>query len=249
MNNERHLHASCIIGTHIFVAGGKNSRSTTLNTVEKLVDLLFSKLIFFISFAHFVCLFNRYDLHLKKWEKCASMSTGRSAFVLAVARGFIYAIGGKMSNEIPTTSMERYDCKKKNWTDAPSMNVPRSSPGVAVMNEFIFVIGGSTQIKGGETATVERFDGTAWTLVCIISMVYIAKHSHIRFLPQIASISTQRDFVTASVHNNKLIVAGGYGRQSEDINAVEEYDEETNTWHCISTLSKNNAGGILFTVV
>lgn len=92
------------------------------------------------------------------------LKTGRSLLSIAVAHGFMYAIGGQIDNS-PLASVEKYDAKKNVWLEVSPMFEPRSSAAVAVLNGDIVVIGGATKCNSAETASVERFDGTTWTKV------------------------------------------------------------------------------------
>lgn len=117
------------------------------------------------------------------------MKTARCLFSLAVAHGFLYAIGGQ-EEKTSLKSAERYDPDTDTWEEVCSMNVSRSSAAIAVHRNHIYVIGGATKYNSDETATVERFDGNSWTTVevkinkLIASVHYYffrstdCKHSH-----------------------------------------------------------------------
>lgn len=90
------------------------------------------------------------------------MINARCYFSLAVAHGFLYAIGGQADKKA-LKSVERYDPDANTWEKVSSLNGPRSAAAVAVLCNHIYVIGGSTTYNGVETTTVERFDGDSCT--------------------------------------------------------------------------------------
>lgn len=86
------------------------------------------------------------------------MTKVRCLFSLAVALGFLYAIGGQDCG----TSLKwvkRYDPDADEWEQVESLNIPLSSAAFAVCRKFIYIIGGSKKINCKETVTVECFDG------------------------------------------------------------------------------------------
>lgn len=106
----------------------------------------------------------RHDSRKNEWTSVAPMRTARCLFSLAVAHGFLYAIGGQ-AGKSTLNSVERYDPDSDTWEEVRSLNVSRSSTATAVHRNHIYVIGGATAYNSEETATVERFDGNLWTTV------------------------------------------------------------------------------------
>lgn len=92
------------------------------------------------------------------------MKHARCLFSLAVAYGFLYAIGGQ-DGQNSLKSVERYDPDADKWERVCSLNIQRSSAAVAVNRNYIYVIGGATKVNSDETVTVECFDGHSWKMV------------------------------------------------------------------------------------
>lgn len=67
-------------------------------------------------------------------------------FSVAVAHGFLYAIGGQGEDET-LNAVERYDPHADTWEMVASMKIRRSSAAVAVHRNFIYIIGGATKKK------------------------------------------------------------------------------------------------------
>lgn len=107
---------------------------------------------------------SRYEFKHKKWILVARMINARCLFSLAVAHGFLYAIGGQ-DRKKNLKLVERYDADTDAWEKVRSMTLPLSSAAVAVHRNYIYIIGGATKYNLVETATVERFDGDSWTTV------------------------------------------------------------------------------------
>lgn len=160
MNTARSAHASAFFADTYFVAGGHSSSNGILNSVEKYEWLFFKCVSIFNS----DCFFHRHDSSKNGWKFVAPMKNARCLFSLAVAHGFLYAIGGQDQRE-SLRLVERYDPDADTWERVSSLNIPRSSAAVAVHCNHIYVIGGATKINSDETATVERFDGNTWTTV------------------------------------------------------------------------------------
>lgn len=90
------------------------------------------------------------------------MMNARCLFSLAVAHGFLYAIGGQAGKET-LKLVERYDPVTNAWEEVSSLITQRSSAAVAVHRNYIYVIGGAYNRMG--TEKVERFDGESWITV------------------------------------------------------------------------------------
>lgn len=129
---------------------------TPLKSKNEFISSLY---LFIIPF--YLC---RYDNRKKEWKFVAPMLNARCLFSLAVAHGFLYAIGGQFEKR-SLELVERYDADANSWEAVSSLKTPRSAAAVAVHRNFIYVVGGATEINSMETATVERFDGNSWVTV------------------------------------------------------------------------------------
>lgn len=92
------------------------------------------------------------------------MLNARCLFSLAVAHGFLYAIGGQV-NKQSMKLVKRFDPDANKWEKVNSLILQRSSTAVAVHSNYIYVVGGATDYNKMETASVERFDGNSWIMV------------------------------------------------------------------------------------
>lgn len=94
------------------------------------------------------------------------MITARALFTLAIAHGYMYAIGGVGQDGNMLNTVERYDFECNVWTVCEQMNFPRVAAASIVIDNELFVIGGGTKLNSDETATVEKYDGNGrWMMV------------------------------------------------------------------------------------
>jgi N-acetylneuraminic acid mutarotase len=102
-----------------------------------------------------------YDPMLDEWTPRADMPTARTALVVGVVNGKVYAIGGV--NDGHSAAVEEYDPVADRWTKKRDMPTPRGGSGLAVVNRLIYVIGGMEEGGAGSYA-VEVYDPSrnAW---------------------------------------------------------------------------------------
>eukprot|EP00058_Branchiostoma_floridae_P022544 XP_002608034.1 hypothetical protein BRAFLDRAFT_278797 [Branchiostoma floridae] len=129
-----------------------------------------------------------YQAKLDSWSKLAPMLTNRAYCKLAVVRGKVYAIGGRIG-QTPCADVEVYDQSLNKWTKGVSLPQPRFTHAVAVLEGSIYTMGGRDD-KDSPTSTVYHFipGDSQW---------YSASD-----MPERA-----RD-ITASVLNGSIYVAG-----------------------------------------
>lgn len=122
---------------------------------------MFMSSVFHFIISVFLC---RYDYRNKEWVFVARMLNARCLFSLAMAHGFLYAIGGQARKK-SLKLVERYDADADKWEEVNPLNTPRSAAAVAVHRNYVYVVGGATKYNEMETSTVERFDGHSWVTV------------------------------------------------------------------------------------
>ncbi|XP_035672523.1 kelch-like protein 24 [Branchiostoma floridae] len=132
-----------------------------------------------------------YHAKFDNWSKLTSMLTNRDYCKLAVVRGKVYAIGGRVSHSplCITEDVEVYDQSLNKWTKSIPLPEPRCAHAVAVLDGSIYVIGGC-DAENRETSTVYHFiPGGSWWY-------------SVKDMPETSS------FITASVLNGIIYVAG-----------------------------------------
>lgn len=104
----------------------------------------------------------------------------------------------------------------------------RAAAAAAISNGYIYVVGGCTGRNIMKTASVERMN--------LVTGKWM----------KVAEISTPRDYLSATIYNGVLYVAGGYDKTKKAVQTVERYDEQNNKWMRLPNLVKPNAGSLLF---
>lgn len=98
----------------IYVAGGRNQRGFTLNTLEV------------------------YNLKTAKWRVLEPMPTGRSGHAVAAVGGCLYVFGGEVNRQSGAgifAQLEVYSAASGRWSRLPDMPIPRHRMGAASTNE------------------------------------------------------------------------------------------------------------------
>lgn len=110
----------------------------TFNLRALLVPLMICS---FKSFRRKLCLNSPFALH----------------FVLSVALGRLYAIGG-LDGSSRLNTVEMFDPKTGVWQKVASMNYQKSALGAAVLNDRIYVCGGYDGVASLRTCEVYNPD-------------------------------------------------------------------------------------------
>lgn len=55
-----------------------------------------------------------------------------------------------------------------------------------------------------------------------------------------------RDHLLATIHDNCLIVSGGYDGLSQEQSIVEEYNEKEDQWIPLPSMARASSAGVLF---
>jgi hypothetical protein len=117
MPTPRHGHAAVVVGAKVLVLGGYGP--SPLPTVEE------------------------YDPASDHWTNKAPMPAPRGFFGAAAAKGFVFAIDGRVRGDPP---VERYDPRLDRWQRLGAMPGPlRNRFGIATVAERIYVVGGEAQ--------------------------------------------------------------------------------------------------------
>jgi hypothetical protein len=87
------------------------------------------------------------------------MPTPRGFLGAATAKGFAFAIAGRVAGELP---VERYDPNSDTWKRLEPMPGPlRNRFGIAVLDERIYVVGGEQQEDASVPLSVWRYQPEA----------------------------------------------------------------------------------------
>jgi N-acetylneuraminic acid mutarotase len=97
-----------------------------------------------------------YDPSRDHWTKRADMPTPRGFFGAATAKGFVFAIAGRVKGDPP---VERYDPRFDTWQRLGAMpGPPRSRFGIAAVGESIYIVGGERQMDRALPLSVWRYE-------------------------------------------------------------------------------------------
>lgn len=69
------------------------------------------------------------------------------------------------------------------------------------------------------------------------------------FHRQIANIDTARDFIAATIHNDRLIIVGGNNNKGKHTDYVQQYDPAVDRWQSLTSLANPTGGGILISFI
>lgn len=107
-----------VVAGKIYVIGGTNETSETLNVVEE------------------------YNPLTNEWTTKKPMPTPRSGLAVAVYDGKIYAFGGTVGSNVYVGNNEIYDPVSDSWSTKTSMPTPRAGLSANTVNDGIYLIGG-----------------------------------------------------------------------------------------------------------
>lgn len=129
----RAAHALQAIDGKLYAAGGANSQSDQLTSLEV------------------------YDIASRSWSAGASMPTGRNHVASAVVDNCLYVLGGRPPLNLDV--VEHYDPATDSWKTVAPMHVPRSGFAAVVVGRRVVVFGGEG--PAGTIAAVEIYDADA----------------------------------------------------------------------------------------
>ncbi|MBT3666306.1 MAG: hypothetical protein HN548_02415 [Opitutae bacterium] len=159
----------------------------------------------------------RYDPKSNSWETIGSLSVERWGVASAVLNENFFAIGGKNSSSISTSSVEIYLTTSNGWVNGPSLPTPVRHSTAITVNEKIYLVGGIDDALGQNINQVLCFDPSTnqWS----------AK----------ANMPTARHAKKLVWFENRIWAIGGYNSTSS--NKVESYDPTTNSWKAEASLT------------
>ena len=243
LKSARRKHQSTIIGDKMYLVGGIKRRSrladTEIISISKNDETLIPRIpsmhnrrssFGMCTFAR--CIFvaggkcNRvesldkcefYSTVCGEWIEASSMNTKRSRFALIYFQDKIWAVGGD-SNKTYLDTIETYSLADNKWTTLDTKLLSkRCGHSAVVHNKKIFVIGG---FYNKPLSSVE---------------VYSSETKQFSFVSQMGQARYHFGYSTI---NNRLIVFGGYSKETEITDSVEVYDNEKQVWSKCSNLPR-----------
>ncbi|KAM9839409.1 kelch-like protein 40b [Aulostomus maculatus] len=156
--------------------------------------------------------FLQYDPVSADWLGMPPLPSPRFLFGLAEAENSIFVLGGRELKEQECTldSVLVYDRQSFKWGESEPLPSPVYGHATVSYNDVVYVIGG----KGD--------DKTCLNKMC----AYNAKRFEWK---ELAPMKTARSLAGATVHKNKIYVAGGV-TDSGLTDSLEVYDITTNKW-------------------
>jgi hypothetical protein len=140
------------------------------------------------------------------WSDVPSMDSARSNHCTVLYKSKAVVIGGLDATSDDLALCEEYDAANETWSAFPCLTSTRYWHGACVLDDRIFVCGG--YVDGSASDSVEVFDGVRWHVLD-------------------SSLSSPRWDPLCVVWEGKVVVLGGDGDKSQD---VEVFDEVEKRW-------------------
>ena len=177
-----------------------------------------------------------YDPATDKWTKKKPMALPSHHIALTEYNGKVYVFGGFTAGKVgdlsawtPVNNAFEYDPVQDSWRELAPMPTKRGAAVAATVGDKMYVLGGATTAPGATNpaihpTTPQRVVGTVEE--------YDPKTNKWR---ERATMPTPRNHTAAGVVNGKIYVIGGrigaaFIAASSNLNNVEAYDPETDTW-------------------
>jgi N-acetylneuraminic acid mutarotase len=139
MRYARGAHVLAAIGPRIYAIGGKNLPGNQDASPE-------------------VAQVESFDTRTQKWSTRASMPTPRDHLGVAVYRGQIYALGGRLADQSALTRLDRYDPRTNRWVKVADAPVPISGMVLTAVRGLLVAAGGEDPNAGHIYGSVWAFD-------------------------------------------------------------------------------------------
>lgn len=139
-NAWRYASAGAVIGTKLYVAGGRSSSGSVSRALES------------------------YDPDADTWTVLPSLPSGVAGATAVTLNGLLYVMGGYDASNHALSGVQVYNPTTNAWTTDPSagaippMLVARHSAASAVLNGRIYVFGGVPDASSQPTNEAEVFD-------------------------------------------------------------------------------------------
>jgi N-acetylneuraminic acid mutarotase len=132
MPAERDNAGACVLGSNIYVFGGRNENDTATSTTY------------------------RFSTERNEWATLAPMPEVNSLHSVLVLDGLIYVMGGWDSDDNSMSSVHRFDPIANLWSTVAPMLVARLTFGTFVMGGSIYAVGGADE-ENNMLSSMERY--------------------------------------------------------------------------------------------
>jgi hypothetical protein len=121
MSEERDNASACVLGSDIYIFGGRNENGATKSTSY------------------------RFNTEMNEWATLAHMPVANSQHSVSVLDGLIYVMGVLDSDDNSFWSVHRFDPLAHVWSEVAPMSVPRAVFASFVLGGSIYAVGGLTE--------------------------------------------------------------------------------------------------------
>jgi N-acetylneuraminic acid mutarotase len=151
--------------------------------------------------------FEVYDVGSDTWRSLANLPADRHHLMAVAHQGKIYVFGGADGDWSPTATAWVYELAPDRWKTLASMPEPRYAGAAVSLHDYIYVVGGEG--PSGKTLRYDPKEGL-WTTL--------------------AATRVRREHTAAVAFERKIVVVAGRYRGQGELNSVEIYDVDTDTW-------------------
>ncbi|XP_063811834.1 kelch-like protein 34 [Pseudophryne corroboree] len=121
-------HCTCVIGNFLYVLGGETPESLDGNSSSTCLSA--TNIVY------------RFDPRLNQWMQVSGMLEKRAEFSCCVVDNYIFAVGGRDSQQSIHSSAEFYDINRDTWTKSKELPFKIHGQASAVHNNIIYISGG-----------------------------------------------------------------------------------------------------------
>jgi N-acetylneuraminic acid mutarotase len=169
----------------------------------------------------------KYNMATDEWELLSAEKPTAVSNLAAAAIGTKIYVPGGWTGTVAIDALEVFDTETETWQVIESDPMPTGSMGhgVVAYDGKLYVVGGS--VGGVYQNHFMEYDpaapaGSRWTTL--------------------SSLNIERGYFNAVAFNDKIYAIGG--RNTTELDSIEEYDFATDTWTTIDSLPFTNSGGV-----
>ncbi|XP_053562353.1 kelch-like protein 34 [Bombina bombina] len=188
-------HCTCVIGNFLYVLGGETPEKSNHDTNN--LSLSVTNRVY------------RYDPRFDQWMQVSEMLETRAQFCCCVVDNFIYAIGGRNSQQSISSSVEVYDVSRDTWVKSRELPFKMYGQAGSVHNNIIYISGGKTANQVNSSKDVYSFS-----------------HLNAQWKKQAPMTIARFGHQMATVKDSIFTFLGIY----EPFSDIEEYDPLHNQW-------------------
>ncbi|XP_075052664.1 kelch-like protein 34 [Mixophyes fleayi] len=132
------LHCTCVIGNFLYVLGGETPERLEGNS--STTSLSATNIVY------------RFDPRFNQWVQVNGMLEKRAQFSCCIVDNYIFAIGGRDSQQVIHSSVEFYDINRDTWTKSKELPFKIHGQASVVHNNRIYISGGK---RGGQVNSIK----------------------------------------------------------------------------------------------